>query len=618
MSSIIEMLPDSVANQIAAGEVIQRPASVVKELIENAIDASASEITLIVKDSGRSLVQMIDNGSGMSSLDARVCFERHATSKITSADQLFTLQTKGFRGEALASIAAIAQVELKTKMDEDELGTRLTIEASKVKSEEACQTSNGSSFSVKNLFYNVPARRNFLKSDGVELKHIIEEFQRVAIPHYFIAFKLYHNGNELFNLPSQGARQRLGAIFGSKYDERLVPVQEETDIVKIEGFIGKPQFAKRTRGEQYFFVNDRFIKSSYLNNALTKAYEDLLPDSSFPFYSLFLTIEPSLIDVNIHPTKTEIKFQDERAIYAILRSSVRQALGKFNVAPSIDFDQEQSLNISNFDQNKELVVPNIDINHHYNPFEQSSNPSGSGSSSGLGLAGSFGNKPKATPEQWKSLYDIGNEINSIKKASPEPQEQKSLHLLSESDQPIFQLHRKYIVTQIRSGLMMVDQHRAHQRILFEHFTANLAHQDGATQQSLFPETIQLSPTDHALVVGMIKELLALGFDLDDFGSNCVVVRGVPVEAQEYSAEVLLESFVEQLKHSSDQSGIPGQQEIAKALASSSAVSYGKMLNEQEMRSLIDQLFACQVPYYSPKGHTTVSTMKLEDIAQKFT
>ncbi|MGB0423321.1 MAG: DNA mismatch repair endonuclease MutL, partial [Flavobacteriales bacterium] len=607
------MLPDSVANQIAAGEVIQRPASVVKELIENAIDAGASEITLVVKDAGRSLVQMLDNGSGMSSLDARVCFERHATSKITSADQLFSLETKGFRGEALASIAAIAQVELKTKMADDELGTKLTIEASRVKSEEPCQTANGSSFSVKNLFYNVPARRNFLKSDGVELKHIIEEFQRVAIPHFSIAFKLYHNGNELFNLPSQGARQRLVAIFGAKYDERLVPVQEDTDIVRIEGFIGKPQFAKRTRGEQYFFVNDRFIKSSYLNHAVTKAYEDLLPERSFAFYCLFLTIDPSLIDVNIHPTKTEIKFQDERAIYAILRSSVRQALGKFNVAPSLDFDQESSLNLGDFDKNKQMVVPSIQVNPDYNPFEQTKSSGTSSSGSSVG----FGSQGKATPEHWKALYDVSDELDAIKSSNPEPVVQGKMDLTPETDQPIFQLHRKFIVTQIRSGLMLVDQHRAHQRILFEQFTESLAHQDGATQQSLFPETIQLSPGDHALVVGMINELQALGFDLDDFGSHCVVVRGVPVEAQDHSAEVLLENFVEQLKHSADQSGIPGQQEIAKALSLSSAIPYGKLMNEQEMRSLIDQLFACQVPYYSPKGHTTVSTLKLEDIAQKF-
>ena len=614
------MLPDSVANQIAAGEVIQRPASVVKELIENAIDAGASEITLVVKDAGRSLVQMLDNGRGMSSLDARVCFERHATSKIKSADQLFSLETKGFRGEALASIAAIAQVELKTKMADEELGTKLNIEASVVKSEEPCQTADGSSFSVKNLFYNVPARRNFLKSDGVELKHIIEEFQRVAIPHFSIAFKLYHNGNELFNLPSQGARQRLVAIFGAKYDERLVPVDEDTDIVKIEGFIGKPKFAKRTRGEQYFFVNDRFIKNSYLNHAVTKAYEDLLPDGSFPYYSLFLTIDPSLIDVNIHPTKTEIKFQDERSIYAILRSSVRQALGKFNVAPSLDFDQESSLNIGEIDQSKRFVVPSIKVNPDYNPFETSSSSSSSRSSNEA-LLGGFGKQKKTDPDHWKALYDVTVELNSIKSsahsASFESVSQGKMGLAPETDQPIFQLHRKYIVTQIRSGLMLIDQHKAHQRILFEQFTENLTHQDGATQQSLFPETIQLSPSDHALVVGMINELHSLGFDLDDFGSSCIVVRGVPVEAQEHSAEALLENFVEQLKHSSDQTGIPGKEDIAKALALSSAVPQGKLLTEKEMRALIDQLFACQVPYYSPKGQTTVSTLKLEEIAQKF-
>lgn len=604
------MLPDAVANQIAAGEVIQRPASVVKELIENAIDAGANDITLVIKDSGRTLIQIIDNGKGMTAIDARVCFERHATSKIKSADELFSLETKGFRGEALASIAAIAQVELKTRTPDDDFGTKIQMEASKVKNEEPCQTPEGSSFSVKNLFYNVPARRNFLKSDSVEMKHIIDEFQRVAIPHNSIGFKLYHNGNELFNLNPSTPRQRVVAIFGNKFDERLVPVEEGTDIVQISGFVGKPEFAKRTRGEQYFFVNQRFIKSGYLNHAVTKAFEDLMPEGSFPFYTLFLEVDPKTIDVNIHPTKTEIKFQDERAIYAILRSSIRQALGKFNVAPSLDFEQEMSMPVSMPDVNKPLVPPTIKVNPDYNPFH--SNPEKTHSGGGGSLVSKFGGNRTDSQSDWKSLYQITEEINH-------QETQTSVDAESEdkwSDAPVFQLHRKYIATQIRSGLLLVDQRRAHERILYEKFQEDLKNQSGSTQQSLFPETVTLNPIDHALVIGMMEDLRSLGFDLDNFGDNCLVVRGVPVEAQDFSAHQLLESFIENVKMSSDQTGLPGEEKIIRSMAKGAAIQAGKKLNEAEMRNLIDELFGCSEPNYSPDGKRVFHTWTLEDIEQK--
>ena len=369
MPDIIQLLPDAVANQIAAGEVIQRPASAVKELLENAIDAGSDTISLVIKDAGKALIQVNDNGFGMSETDARLSFERHATSKIKSADDLFNINTKGFRGEALASIAAIAQVELKTKIVGTDLGTQIIIEGSEVKEQEVCNCSKGTSFSIKNLFYNVPARRNFLKSNPVEIKHIIEEFQRVAMVHADIAFSMYNNGNEVFNLKKGSFRQRIVGIFGEKYNQKLVPVTENTDIVSIEGFVSKPEFAKKTRGEQYFFVNDRFIKNPYLNHAVNNAFDQLLSKDQFPSYFLKLTIDPSKIDINIHPTKTEIKFEDERAIYAIIRTAVKQALGKFNIAPTLDFEQESSFNVPLMKSSDSVKAPSIKVNKDYNPFE---------------------------------------------------------------------------------------------------------------------------------------------------------------------------------------------------------------------------------------------------------
>jgi len=371
MPDIIQLLPDFVANQIAAGEVIQRPASVVKELLENAVDAGASSIQVILKDSGRTLIQIIDDGKGMTMPDARMCFERHATSKISSADDLWKIKTKGFRGEALASIASVAQVELKSRQEGSDLGTCVKIEGSTVSECEPCQTAIGTSFAVRNLFYNVPARRQFLKSDSVENKHVMDEFQRLALAHPEVAMSMHHNNNEVYHLPKGSYRQRTVGIFGQKYDERLVPVEEETDLVKVTGFIGKPEFARKTRGEQFFFVNDRFIKHHYLHHAVTGALDGLLQDSQYPFYLIYLEVNPSMVDVNIHPTKTEVKFREERAIYSILKSAIRKSLGQFQVAPTLDFEQESSLNIAPFDGKSPVSIPQITVNPHYNPFEQS-------------------------------------------------------------------------------------------------------------------------------------------------------------------------------------------------------------------------------------------------------
>ena len=503
MSDIIKLLPDAVANQIAAGEVIQRPASAVKELLENAIDAGADNISLVIKDAGKALIQVIDNGFGMSETDARLSFERHATSKIKSADDLFRLDTKGFRGEALASIAAIAQVELKTRVEENDLGIQIQIEGSEVKEQEVCSCSKGTSFSVKNLFYNVPARRNFLKSNPVEIKHIIEEFQRVAMVHAEISFSMYNNGNEVFVLKKGSFRQRIVGIFGEKTNQKLVPVDENTDIVSVLGFVGKPEFAKKTRGEQYFFVNDRFIKNSYLNHAVQNAFEELLSKDQFPSYFLKLQIDPAKIDINIHPTKTEIKFEDERSIYAIIRTAVKQALGKNNISPSLDFDQESTFNVPLLRSTDTIKAPTIKVNRDYNPFE--SKPVSPVSR-------------KQSTENWEALYDDFEKTTAAiidhqdqkeeqQVISPEWNSNEEVANLKETEtQTLIQLHYKYILAQLKSGSLIIDQERAHTRILFETFIENFAKGQGTTQQLLFPETVDFTNADAELVNELKTEI----------------------------------------------------------------------------------------------------------------
>ena len=476
MSSIIQLLPDHVANQIAAGEVVQRPASVVKELLENAVDAKATDIKLIIKDAGKSLIQVIDNGVGMSITDSRLCFERHATSKIRHAEDLFSLHTKGFRGEALASIAAIAHVEMKTKQEQEELGTHIIIEGSKFVSQEPSVLPKGTSFSVKNLFFNIPARRNFLKSDTVEQRYIVDEFQRVAMAHPNIHFTMYHNGSDMFNLPISNFRQRIVTIFSGKTNEKLVPVKEETEIVNLHGFIGKPEFAKKNRGEQFFFVNNRFIKSGYLHHAVMAAYEGLLSVGAQPSYFLYLDVPPHTIDINIHPTKTEIKFDDEHALYAILRSSIKHSLGQFNVAPILDFDRDPNLDTPYQYQNKEAEYPTIQVDRQYNPF--SSDTLGMAYHSGVKPSKSFAlssnyKKPEAQPS-WESLY-VG-----LKQAGQEIAEMtfendavtSSLFEENEMEQEVkrtYQIQKKYIVSPIKSGMVIINQKRAHERILYEEF-----------------------------------------------------------------------------------------------------------------------------------------------------
>ncbi len=607
MADIIRLLPDFVANQIAAGEVIQRPASVVKELLENAIDAGADHLQLIIKDSGRTLIQTIDNGCGMSAGDARLCFERHATSKIAAADDLFKIRTKGFRGEAMASIASVAQVDLRTRLHGEELGTQVLIEGSEVVVAEPCQTNFGTSIAVRNLFFNVPARRQFLKSDQSELKHILDEFQRIALAHPAIAMTLHHNGAEVYHLLKGNFRQRIVQLFGQKYDERLVPVEEETDVVSIRGFVGKPEFARKNRGEQFFFVNDRFIKHPYLHHALGGAFEGLLPEGKHPIYFLKLEVDPSRIDVNIHPTKTEVKFREERAIYPILKSAVRRGLGKFQIAPTLDFEQESSFNIAPFDKNRPVVMPEVEVNPNYNPFGSDKPLSG-------GLAGRMSNVSHQQKADWRDFY---------RALAPEEEnaEQATLNVEHSSEEDIrptvFQMARSYIVSPIRSGMIVVDQQRAHERILFEEFIRRSGAKQSGSQRLLFPETLSLSAADHTLLLSAMSDLQQMGFDLENLGGRDVVVHGVPQEAAHASVNQMIETLIEELGKNERVGDGTLKQNAAKGLAKATAIKRGKVLSEIEMRDIIDRLFTCEVPTYSPSGKVAIVTFTPEELNAKF-
>ena len=491
MPDIIQLLPDSVANQIAAGEVVQRPASAVKELIENAIDAGADKIQLILKDAGKSLIQVIDNGCGMSLTDARMCFERHATSKIKKAEDLFAIRTMGFRGEAMASIAAIAQVELKTRRHGDELGTCLFIEGSEVLRQEACSANTGTSICVKNLFYNTPARRNFLKSNPVEMRHIIDEFYRVALANPQIFISLHHDGQEVYHLPGSNLKQRIVHLFGSSYNERLVPVTEDTSVIKLHGFVGKPEYARRTRGEQFFFVNNRFIKDAYLNHAVLMAFKELLPEDTYPLYVLYIDIDPSKIDINVHPTKTEIKYQDEQTIYAIIRSSVKRSLGRYNITPSLDFDQENSIgHLVTPKPPEEIVAPSITFNPDFNPFN-----TGNKTEREIPFLRNAGDQPRSSPipRNWDTLYEISKKDNPVQHDlhAEKTVEADDQEVSKPSERQLFQIQNRFILSQIKSGFMLISQQAAHERILYERFLQQLQNHSGVSQQSLFPQSVTL-------------------------------------------------------------------------------------------------------------------------------
>lgn len=601
MPDIIKLLPDSVANQIAAGEVIQRPASVVKELMENAVDAGSKSIILIIKDSGKTLIQVVDDGEGMSETDARLSFERHATSKISTANDLFAISTKGFRGEALASIAAVAMVELKTRKEENETGTIIVINGSKVELQEPCSCPVGSSFSVKNLFYNVPARRKFLKTDTTELRHIINEFQKIVIAHTDIRFTLLHNDSEIYNLPVGNHRQRIIGVFGKQINMDLIPLETETILISIKGFIGKPESARRTYGEQFFFVNNRYMKHPYFHKAVAEAYQNILPAEAIPTYFIFLETDPASIDINIHPTKTEIKFEDERSIWQILMASVREALGRFNIVPSLDFENEALIDIPVRSSSDRLPPPpGIEINPRYNPFE--------GEESSSDRPGFIERFERENNANWEKLYTAFEKENE----SPENTEK-----ISDRGRKFFQVKNKYIVCPVRSGLMVIDQKRAHERVLYEKFLECLRKNDPVSQSELFPVTIELNPADILVLKEIEDGIKLLGFNIIFQAENKILIKGRPSEFISNDPAELLGLIIDEFKTKESDPSYGTKERLAASLAEASAIPYGKTLDQSEMENLFDILFACSEPNYSPKGKPVVMIITLEDLDKKF-
>lgn len=616
MPDIIQLLPDHVANQIAAGEVVQRPASVVKELLENAIDAQATKINLVVKDAGKTLVQVTDNGIGMSPTDARLSFERHATSKIKTAEDLFNLHTKGFRGEALASIAAIAHVELKSRTAATEVGTRICIEGSKVVSQEAEVVAKGTTISVKNLFYNIPARRNFLKSNPVETRHIIDEFHRVALAHPQVAFTMTHNGSDVFNLPESNIRQRIVNIFGNKTNEKLVPVSEETEIVKVSGFVLKPEFARKSRGEQFFFVNDRFIKSPYLHHAVSSAFEGLVKEGTHPGYFLFLEVEPTSIDINIHPTKTEIKFDDEHAIYAMLRATVKHSLGQFSIAPVLDFNKDAGFETPYEYSKKSPVAPTIEVDRNFNPFK-----SGGGSKGGA----YSGYKEKSAG--WESLYvglkDDFEAVPSTEAASQIEFESEEVTGRmfeageTETAQISFQLQNKYIISPIKSGMMVIHQHLAHQRVLYEEFLRNITVKEAVSQQLLFPLEIALTKPDLEILRKVKEQLEHTGFLFEDFSEEKISISGIPVGLNNSNAGAVLEQLITDIRDDVPDAGFSLNDLLAKSMARAMAIKSGTSLNKEEREHLVNRLFACKEPTVSPDNTPVLITLDVTELEKRF-
>lgn len=591
---IIKLLPDSVANQIAAGEVIQRPASVVKELIENAIDAGATQIDLIVKDAGRTFITVIDNGCGMSETDARLCFERHATSKIKSADDLFAIRTMGFRGEALASIAAVAQVELTTRRKEDEIGTKIRIEGSKVMEQLPKPASVGTNFTVKNLFFNVPARRNFLKSNEAELRHINEEFFCITIMNPEIGFTFVSNDKELFHLYPGTLKQRIVGLFGKDYDSKLLPVNQITESVTIDGFIVKPEFSKKTRGEQYFFVNRRFIKHAYLHHAVENAYKELIPQDCFPGYFLDIQIDPKEIDINIHPTKTEVNFIDVKLIYAIMHSAVRKAIGQNNLAPTLDFDINPNMGIDFGEasrMDRPVITPKVDFDPTYNPFKI--------------------NPIRHQQQNWRIAYDDSNDTVSNNLLNENVMENKPI----EEDQKnlFIQLQQSYIITAVKSGILVVDQHLAHERILYEKYLKEMETEVIASQQELFPHHISLNINDASILKELKPELEKIGFRIESMNSTTFVINGTPVDCKGSDAVSIIEKILEDYKMNLSGNQSDRKLNLARSLASQMAVKAGQTLNDVEMQDIIDRLFGCAVAEVAPNGKKTFTIINADDI-----
>ncbi len=615
MADIIKLLSDNVANQIAAGEVVQRPASVVKELLENAIDAGSTSIKLIVKEGGKTLIQVVDNGSGMSTTDARLSFERHATSKIQSAEDLFNLNTKGFRGEALASIAAIAHVEMHTKREQNDVGTHLKIEGSKIISHEVVVTPKGTSISVKNLFFNIPARRKFLKSNQVELRHITDEFHRVALAHPSIEFHFYNNGSELFNLPQTNFRQRIVNIFGSRSNQKLVPVTEETQVIKISGFIIKPEFAKKSRGQQFFFVNNRFIKSPYLHHAAVAAFEGLIKPDSHPGYFLYLEVDPASIDINIHPAKTEIKFDDEHTLYAILRSTIKHSLGQFNVVPALDFEHDSNLDTPYTFRNKNAEQPKVIVDVEFNPFKED-------------VQGRIA-KPtyqKQNVKGWESMYmglesQVGREDNfssvtfesdTITGSIFEGQNE-ALDTVATT----FQLRRKYIVTTIKAGMMIINQNRAHQRVLYEKFLRNITIKEAISQQLLFPISLSFSRSDISVLKEIGESLTTIGFVFSKLENELIEITGVPLSVTENEVGMVLDQLISDYQQDLDVDSFSQTDLLSKTLCKTLAVKNGEQLDSVSQLALVNNLFACKESRISPFNKPIYVTISEDDIDKKF-
>lgn len=603
MPDIIQLLPDSVANQIAAGEVIQRPASVVKELMENSVDAGADEISIIIKDAGKTLVQVIDNGVGMSDTDARLSFERHATSKIRDAQDLFEIRTKGFRGEALASIASIAQVEMKTCQVSNEVGTFIRINGSELELQEVVSCPTGCNISVKNLFFNVPARRKFLKSNTTEFKHILNEFQRVTLTHPEIDFKLLHNDQTIFHLVKTNLKQRIIHLFGKQINQSLNNLETFTSLVKIKGFIGKPEMARKTTGEQYFFVNNRYMRHAYFHRAVMKAYENLIAPDCYPSYFIYMEIDPKSIDINIHPTKTEIKFENEQALFQILHASVKESIGKSNVAPSIDFDSYGIVDIPVVRKSAEIKSPEIPVNHEFNPFKDTreARPANFGNRSG-----------KSISDNWEELFEITKKGETFTEGQYQIFE-SSAGKDSRTSSGYIQVNGKYIITGVKSGLMVIDQRRAHQRILYEEFVRRLALNQITSQKSLYPEKIDLSTSDYIVLGEIMDDLAELGFEISDLGSNTIVVNGLPAILEEANPKSLIETLLEEYKQTESAIVKNLKERLAMIISKASAIPSGKELDENEMLILVDQLFACETPNYSPSGKKCVAIIGYDEL-----
>lgn len=606
MLDVIKLLPDSVANQIAAGEVIQRPASAVKELMENALDAGATQIDLVVKDAGKSLIMVTDNGCAMSETDARLCFERHATSKISKAEDLFAIRTMGFRGEALASIAAIAQVELKTRRKEDEVGVKIINEGSVVKEQSLVPMQPGTTFSIKNLFFNVPARRNFLKSPQAEMRHIIEEFTRVTLMNPEVGFTLTSDGKELYHLYPGSLKQRIMGLFGSNYAEKLLPVNQDSDKVRISGFIVKAEYAKKTRGEQYFFVNKRFIKHAYLHHAIENAFMEMIPKDSFPGYFLNIEVDPADIDINIHPTKTEVNFLDVKLVYAILHAAVRKAIGQHNLSPTIDFTEtpDMSFDLGEAAKSRPVVMPNVPVNEFYNPFKQTA----SNQSVKPNWNEFLQHRDKPVGD-WRQLYGERTDIKN--NVEPEASDEKP------ANSQYLQVNQSYIVTTVKSGILLIDQHLAHTRVLFEKYLKEMENHSGASQQELFPQALTLNLNDASLLKELMPELENLGFVLEQANPTTFMINGTPSDTAGSDAVELIEKILDNYKINRTDLQLDRKLNLAKTMAAQLSIKAQTRLTEPEMQNLVDQLFACNVAEIAPNGKKIYVIVNIDEIVNKF-